>query len=283
MPSFEDLIRASWTAPPARDAFRSDLRTRFAAQGAFPAGEARPEVRGVRRGPRPLAPRVLAWAGAVAAAAVLLLLFGPREASAPARPWRLVEEGSAGAVRIGGELVPVADAERVRRAVEQGVEVASTDDRLELYLDDDLRLQLMPLTRFRSVPVAEQVGTPSADTPVLLDLSEGELLLLTRPHAERVDRPPIVVRTPDTRVTLTGTGISVKAMDAGTCVCVARGEVRIEPRESAPRVGRTRTTCFVFRDGSEPFEGDFEEMLRQPGFDPEHQEVLLDFVAEGLR
>ncbi len=251
-----DLERALRNSPEpaAREAYRSDLRTRFV-QG-FPT-----RMREVR-------PRRRSWSpvlvGTLAAAAALVLGFRLLWTSpAPTALWRVAFLEGTGPVRVGDrDLAPL----HLDRAGERFAELAvleSHKNRLALTWGDHLRMDVLPQT------VIEPVQVEGDQSALELRLVQGEILFETSPD---YDGPPIHVTTPDSMVRITGTCLGILVFDGGTCVCVENGSVDVSYGGESHSVPH-ETTHLILQDG----QGSKVVPFPAHGADP-HVDPLREFV-----
>jgi len=288
-PDVEDLLAASSAPPPARPAFREELRERFLAAVSAPAGRrsaparrraaaAAPSARGARR-PRTL--RLVAALGLVAAA-LLVLLWRPWPWSGAERPggpstaalarkaplWRVADIAGEGPIRIDGREIDPEEADLEAELV--GAVTLETLQR---------QLSLSAGPKSPAVDVCVRPGTeltlaawaPGEDGAQRLRLGGGEIYLRT--NGPRHDAPSLVA-TPETEVRVTGTTLGIMAAPEFTCVCVLEGLVAVDPKDPRydPLAVPSHTTQVVFPVGG-------EAPVHHPFAAPPDQHVqdLLDF------
>jgi ferric-dicitrate binding protein FerR (iron transport regulator) len=192
----EELLSELPVEAPA-PAFRSELRAAFVSGRLATGAEepARVEVTPVRRR---FPPALWQLPLAAAAALVLWALFGRGDGQG----WRA---GS------GGELLA--------RALSTGSAFESGEESADAITEDGLHVRLLPGTRLAAARGDE----------LALDVERGEALIWLPPDYEG---DLLSVTTPDARLQVTGTALSVMVNDELTCVCVEHGTVRLESGEA---------------------------------------------------
>lgn len=205
---------------------------------------------------------ILRWAYIPAAAAALLIAFnfanqGP--------DWTVIGTSSGGAIRVDGDRVGIQSVERLESLIHHGATIRVSDNaELTLLGPETLVMQATPGTE---MTVPNMPGRWFGNT-MHARVTQGEVRFVTGPgFAGR----SLVVDTPEGRVQVTGTVISVLRDEAMgvTCVCVMTGEARIgmnsEDMEPIP-AGKRKV---MFADGREPMVVDIL---------PEHRDGLVPFV-----
>lgn len=203
-PAFEQWLATVPLSPPAREAFRSQTRSRFLAGGIqeVSAPPARPRGKLVR-----IAVPVLA------AAAILAVTFFLPE---PPR-WKVKLEGP---VRLAGKEYRPEEANRFEVELAHAATLESLVNRVELSLEG-LTFLVLPGSEFLFPDLPDLDGA----TPIPLTLAGGEVYLRTGPDYRG---NPIRIHTREEEVLVAGTSLGILADEQGTCVCVAEGKVGIE-------------------------------------------------------
>jgi ferric-dicitrate binding protein FerR (iron transport regulator) len=209
----------------------------------------------------------LRWAYIPAAAAALLIAFnfanqGP--------DWRVIGTSSGGAIRVDGDRIGIQSVDRLESVIHPGATIrVSENAELTLLGPETLVMQATPGTE---MTVPNMPGRWFGNT-MHARVMQGEARFVTGPgFAGR----SLVVDTPEGRVQVTGTIISVLRDEAGgvTCICVMTGEARIgmnsEDMEMIP-AGKRKV---MFADGREPMVVDIL---------PEHRDGLVPFVERHQR
>lgn len=210
----EELLSRT-AASPARPEFRAALREAFCS-GAIERS-APPEPRSAARRRVPLRPLLL-----VTAAAAALLLFLHLRNEEPV--WRVLGVEGEGAPVLDGFAFDSEDAAGLERGLAEAREVASGETTLDLVYRGIARLHVRPGTTWRAV------RDPGPEA-LALEIDQGEIYVRT---LAALDGRPITIRTPDGVVRITGTALGVLTDESGTCVCVARGHVRVTCHEGQP-------------------------------------------------
>ncbi len=243
----------------ARSEFRERLRGEFLEAGADLALKEEPEPqrtsgsRGARarhegesatphvaRGPGLRMSLLLG--GVAAAAAVLVFLVIPW--STPPSGWRAVDFPSQTEFVIDGQAVSYADSGSLTGAFRKGdcrLSVGDVDLSV-VHLGEGVMLEFPAGTRFR-IPTR-----PEAESELLeIELLEGGLRVST---LEEFDGQ-LLVRTPDTSITLAGSLLGVDVDPRGTCLCIVEGtaEMSLAGGEDEFRRLGANSTTFVERSG----------------------------------
>jgi ferric-dicitrate binding protein FerR (iron transport regulator) len=252
----EAWIARTPLAPPARAAFRAELR------GGFVGGRLHAPLAERPAGGRWLRRAALAAAAAGILAVTFLLPDPPR--------WEIE---LAGPVRVAGEEFRPGEENRIEVELEVGAELESLGSPVWLRDGAGLELELRPGSRLL-VPALPEPGP----IPIELALERGELLLRTDPD---LARSPLRVATPLAEVVPVGTVFGVLVDGEGACVCVARGRVEVTsvflPGGAAP-VEEGWSLRFRGEPGTAPLEQPFPDDPAAPDF--AHVAELRGFAAD---
>jgi ferric-dicitrate binding protein FerR (iron transport regulator) len=256
----EDLLKAGAPLPPARAAFRDALRPRFV-RGALaeripPAGAIRP---GPGSGRSPALRLVLGVVAAAAALWVVARLFLPDE---PA--WRGFRADGPGPVALDGREFLPRDLAELGGAFQRARTLESRERRLELVRDDELVLVVLPGSRI-------EMRSDGSDGELRYALLEGEVYLKTKAGYRG---PAVVVETDDMDMRLTGTVVGVLKNAELSCICVARGTVRVQPRSDEPAMSCGPDSTTVVSGSGEVMNCPSEVAAEQ---DPKHVGDLRAF------
>lgn len=204
----------------------------------------------------------LRWAYVPAAAAALLIAFnfanqGP--------DWKVIGTSSGGVVRVDGDRVGVQSVDRLESLIHPGAVIrVSPNAELTLLGPETLVLQAAPGTE---MTIPNMPGRWFGNT-MRARVINGEARFVTGPgFAGR----SLVVDTPEGRVQVTGTIISVlRNEEMGvTCICVMTGEARIGMNSGDMETIPAGKRKVMFADGREPMVVDIL---------PEHRDGLVPFV-----
>ena len=260
-------------APPARDSFRAGLRSRFVAASMAEEGFSEPSRPGQAGGAgaglpdREAAPargrlqRLLVPVAAAAAIVAVYLL-------APTPPHWEVRFEPRGTVQVAGVELEASDAGRIGAELARGGVLRTGANTVELRLADELVLEVQPSTELRLQPLNKDAG-------LAMKLRSGEVFVET---LSGYDGRPLGVDTAEASVVVTGTVFGVLVDGDGTCVCVARGGVRVRPAGSEDAASAVVEAGYSLRlppqsSGAAAMEKTFEE--HRPHSDP-----LVRFDAE---
>lgn len=238
-----------------REAFL-DGRPALAADATSLEAEREPRLGGEAGG----GPRALGWLAAAA-----LLLVGLRFLGGD-------NGGDNGGDDVGWQTLGPATAQ-VRLAIDTLAAGQALD-----WSGEPFDAQLAPGLEVRVLQGSRLQGSPSGDE-FALAIDAGELLIRTH-SAYR--GPRLAIRTPQTRVVVTGTALSVMVDAAVTCVCVAEGSVHMADGGDASGWSRVeeQQTCIV-EPGARPiYRGAFYDPGSMLGSnEAEHLAPLLEFAA----
>jgi len=264
----EERIRRTPLAPPARPAFRDALRERFvladASEGQDTVGA------GARKPVSRL--RMAVVLTLAAAAAVLVTIFVPSDPV-----WSVREVPGSGPIEVAGtsftgDSVSSSDKARMGSELSLGGRIVSGARELSLDLLGFLRV------RVRAGTTVEFDPLPALDTaePIVVLIHRGEVFFETLPG---YPGNPILIRSAQATVSVTGTALGVLVDDGGTCTCVARGSVWVKDRSGRfPDEHVTAGNSYRLFDGAMPpkrlvFAPEGDEAHRA------HTQALVDFVA----
>jgi len=242
--------------PVAADpALREELKAAFASGTIESARDPKHE----RRAPIPFpwgsGRPVPAWQTTVAIAALILaIVMAGVLNQGPA--WRIAAIRGAGAVRLDGTSLSVADSSALGRPLPAGVRIEVSDGaELDLRADGVMAMQCAGGTDLVLPPSPPRWFARHA----ALHVQRGEIRVTTGPTFKGAK---LTVTTPEAALAVTGTTFAVILESTGTCVCVYQGTVMVGPRgaRGVPvRGGRLR---YIHRDGSAPSEGPMRDVER---------------------
>lgn len=239
---------------------RPDPAYRAAVREAFLTGTIDAERPAAAMPPirRPHWTRWISWALApAAAAAVLLLVFLSRGPT-----WTVHRVHGQGEIVVDGETVPLDDADRLAGAVGPGrwLELGADAD-LEIRCGD---LALIEVTQGSRVTVPNRPGRWTGRS-MRGDVASGEIRVMSGPAFAGHS---LHLFTPEGRIDLTGTIVSIFRNEELTCVCVLEGEAMIgeddEHLDAVPEGMRK----VMFSDGRPSLISEYA---------PEHVEGLREF------
>ena len=238
---------------PASPAFRARLKNDFVSGQITSVTETAP---GGSRFNLGLRPRWIALpAAALLAVAFLLLNRGP--------VWEISALDGAGWVVVDGERVSLAAAEGLAGLLRPGAHVQTeADARVDLLLPGRILLEITPES---DVVLPTTPGRWWGKT-IRGRVEWGEMLFAT---GAEFPGHRFLVRTPEARVEVTGTSVSVFRAEMGTCVCVDTGTAMIGtgPGDMEPvPAGRRKV---LPRDGAP-----FLDAIAAP-----HEEHIREFTA----
>lgn len=227
------------------------------------------------------AARVASFLVPLAAAAVFwFVIRGEREV--PFGPVRVLHANESEFVKIDGQPVSTRDIEQLARRLNSAKEFSTGAGKLELQLNRDLRLEVGPSSNV--ILASAELANPANVHD--FQLVSGTMNMIT---AEGYGEGPFVVVTPDARIMITGTCLSIEIVpDMGTCVCVAEGEVVVESlrHESKPFEVSGRTTCFVFSEPETACQvarvGEPEKIFGTKSAEAAHWDPILAFEEAGI-
>lgn len=177
--------------------------------------------------------RALVWVAA-AAAILLVTLFVPE----PVR-WHVRLDG---ALALDGQDFTPGEEDRLAAELERSGWVETRATRAGFELGGTLEVELTPGSSLRFPPLPDFDGL----VPLELELARGEAYVRT---LEGYPGNPIRVHTEVADVTLSGTTVGVLVDEAGTCVCVAEGRVRVTSASGSADVP-ARETLRLFHDNA---------------------------------
>ncbi len=196
-------------------------------------------------------------------------------------PVRVLNANEAEFVTIDGQSVSTRNTGELAKLLNIAEEFSTGPGKLELQLNRDLRMEVGPSSNV--ILASAELSNP-ADVHDF-QLVSGTMHMIT---SKGYGEGPFVVATPDARIMITGTCLSIEIIPGmGTCVCVAEGEVVVESlrHESKPFEVPGRTTCFVF---SEPKTACQVAKVGEPGkifgtksAEAEHWGPILAFEEKG--
>ena len=202
----------------ADSAFRDQLRAQFL-EGASATSRASSARTRRSRSPRaPVArtrPRVLWIGGALAAAAVVVLMLLFQGDTTPRWELHFAEAGAE--ITVDGQAISLADLDTVSERLKAGSSVATTSAGVTLRAGDSMLLALSPDTE---LTLPGPLGQGVADVKV------GEIRLVSGPDFQG----PLTLQTREARIDVVGTSLAVLHGPMGTCVCVLDGEVQMTNR-----------------------------------------------------
>jgi hypothetical protein len=191
--------------------FRARLKSQFVS-GTIDARPAGAKVR-PRIGWRALVPRILIpVAAAVILIIAVILNLGP--------PMRLADVTGEGTVRVEGTTYDASDRESIARAVHPGARVELSEGvDIDVMYPETVVFELASATGTLPRGPARWFGRTGEGR-----LEMGEIRVLTGPdfHGARLD-----IETPEGKIEVTGSLVSVARDTSGTCVCVRRGTARV--------------------------------------------------------
>lgn len=189
--------------------FRARLKSEFA-EGRFAAGQPAREER------RPERPTIPWWRWMVPAAAAAVLVIAIVNLNrGPAL--RVAQAMGVGDVRVDGRAIALNDTDALDAAMRRAGEIESPAGALiDLMVKDVVLFEVAGGTRM-SIPKApgRWFGRAAA-----CSLFVGEMRIKTGQHFSGSE---LAVFTPEGRVEITGTLVSIQRDDGGTCVCVIEG------------------------------------------------------------
>ena len=236
---------ASNASPTARPEFRARLRDEFLRAGEESADvQEKAPLRSVARRREPLTSLPL-FVGLAAAAALVLLFFAPWNSSSD-KSWHTVGDAVGLDYLLNGRHVSYADSRAVVDSFEKGdceFRVGEADLSV-VHLGEGVMLEFPSGSEFR-LPARSKGESGLLE----IDLLKGGL---------RVSTPAgypgrILVRTPDTTISLAGESIGIDVVAKGTCLCIVNGEAELVPlsgKRELMRAGKN-STAFVERNGAE--------------------------------
>lgn len=196
-------------------------------------------------------------------------------------PVRVLHADESEFVTIDGQSVSTRNTGELAKLLNDATEFSTGPGKLELQLNRDLRMEVGPSSNV--ILASAELSNP-ADVHDF-QLVSGTMHMIT---SEGYGEGPFVVATPDARIMITGTCLSIEIIPGmGTCVCVAEGDVVVESlrHESKPFEVPGRTTCFVF---SEPKTACQVAKVGEPGkifgtksAEDEHWGPILAFEEKG--
>jgi hypothetical protein len=263
--------------PAARPEFRATLREAFLAGAAaagpvdartapertVPARTAPVHTAPARTAPArtapvhtaPVRPRrhLLLLAGALTAAAVIVLILQLTRTRAPL--WIIHGSSTADSIVVDGIAMTLGDGERLTRAISTARELEVHGGPLRLCVRDETWIELADGTRLSQMQFA-------AAGPYRLRADRGSVRIATLPaFAGRGLR----IVTPDLDASVTGTAFAVDVNDECSCVCTLEGSVDVQPdsqKTATPVTAGHR--CLVYRDrdrGPVEWQSAFEQHL----------------------
>lgn len=221
----QEAIR-SLSTPPADPAYRDRLRQ------AFASGSIESRIR-----PRPRVPTVLWLAPAAAAALVLAFVSnqGPR--------WNIGGVSGSGIVVVDGFELSSTDSAALGRAIRPGARLrTSAEVQIDLLLPGVLSIQVAPGSE---LVIPGSPGRWFARTSSGR-VTEGEVRFVA---GSRLRGGSLRITTPEARVDVTGTTLSVIREPSATCVCVLEGVVHMSPEGGPATAVRPGTRRYVYGDG----------------------------------
>jgi hypothetical protein len=205
-------------------------------------------------------PTILRWAYIPAAAAIILVVMtianqGP--------DWKVIGAPTEGTVLIDGQRVGMQGIRRLEKLMEPGAEIEiPAGSELTLFGQGTLVFQATPGTRM-TIPT---IPGRWLGRTLVTRVDQGEVRFLTGPEFAG---HRLVVTTPEGRVEVTGTVISVLRDEGVTCVCVMSGEAMIGMNEADMEPIPEGKRKVMFGDGRDPM---IVDIL------PEHRRGLVPFV-----
>jgi ferric-dicitrate binding protein FerR (iron transport regulator) len=241
--------------------FRERLRSAFA-EGRLEA-EARsrpqeePPPRDARAGRKP---RFAWWHWMIpaAAAAVILIVVGTLNRAPELRVAQVTGHGD---VRVDGSSIPLDDSRALGESIRPGIEIEMPEDAvIDLLAGDVILFEVTGGTRM-SIPA---VPNRWFGRVVECSLSVGEMRIKT---GKGFPGSELLVMTPEGRVEISGTMVSIERSPGVTCVCVVEGiaHVGTDREDMQPVQPGYRKVMF----------GDGEAKIIP--IEPIHEEGVLDF------
>jgi ferric-dicitrate binding protein FerR (iron transport regulator) len=200
------------------------------------------------------------WAVPAAAAAVVLLAVVSLN-RAPAI--RVAQVSGHGTVRVDGHPIALDDAKTLDASIRAGSEIETPPDALvDLLAGDVMLLEVTGGTRV-SIP---SVPARWFGRAVACSLSAGEMRIKT---GRRFPGDELVVNTPEGRVAITGTMLSIERDAGGTCVCVVEGTASVGMNGSDMQAVKPGYRKVMFSNGT----------AKILPIEPVHRDGVLNFDA----
>jgi ferric-dicitrate binding protein FerR (iron transport regulator) len=231
-------------SPPADPRFRAALKRAFVAGEIAPAREfvERPAPSRTRM-PSWWRPPVLTWAApafTMAALAIGMVIAdrGPQ--------WEVMVASGTGIVIVDDHPVSMNHGDELRRRVHAGARVRVPEDgSLELMSRGNLGLHLEP---------GADVTIPAVPGRWFARAVEGQIRsgVMRITSLDHFHGARLTILSPEARVQVTGTTLSVIREPQGTCICVLEGTVQVGPRDGAMVSVPHGERRFIFNDGRAP-------------------------------
>lgn len=215
--------------------FRDRLKSDFA-EGRLGEAEPQPHTRPRKR------PAFGWWRWLLPAAATVALAFAVLYLN-EGPPLRVAQVTGEGDLRIGGNPIDMGDTEALNAAIGAGGDIkASADARIDLLSDDVMLVEVTGGTRM-SIPKmpGRWFGRAAA-----CSLYTGEMRIKT---GKDFSGSRLAVFTPEGRVEITGTLLSIQRDEGGTCVCVLEGVAHVGEDENDMQAVEPGHRKVMFSDG----------------------------------
>lgn len=233
-------------------AYQARLRQRFVSGRIAESRDRLPRTRDIRQA-------VLSWAVApvVVVAMLLVVLIGSRGPS-----WSLLRVSGKGSVLLNGEPIAVGPSTDLKEILEsQAHLLVPPEVEIELVCD---RIAVMGISPGTEVTIPR---TPGRWFGKIMsgEIRRGEILVKTGPDFAGNH---LLVLTPEGRIEITGTTVSVFCNEELTCVCVLKGEARIGKDTASLEAIPSGMRKVMFRNGRPPLVTEIA---------PEHRVGLVQF------
>lgn len=246
--------------PPARAAFREDLRHAFLG-GSRGGDTGRLPVRWGRG-------RLVLVSLAAAAALVASTFLLPGETR-----WEVEGLVGSGRVELSSGSFGPEEVGRLADEITHGTQLSTLEQEVRLAIDERVSLRVLPHSRIRLHELADL----GQGLPLSFVLEQGELYFQSHPG---YPGDPILVQTGDVEVRASGTAFGVLVDERGTCTCVCDGVVTVLGRGSGEVEKRVSegSSYLVFRGGTmAPKEMPFDPASNTE--DGRHVRDLIEFVS----